>query len=390
MEKKEPLADAKKTCVSRRKFLAGAAATAGAAVLGFPSIVKAAGPIAMRWQSTWPSKDIFHEYALDFAKKVNDTTGGDLKIEVLPAGSVVPAFALLDAVSKGTLDGGHGVVVYHYGKQNALALWGSGPGFGMDANMLLAWHKYGGGKELLAKIYQSIGANVVSFLYGPMATQPFGWFKKPITKIEDLKGQKFRTVGLSVDVYTAMGAAVNALPGGEIVPAMDRGLLDGAEFNNASSDRLLGFPDVAKVCMLQSYHQNAEQFEISFNKDKFNALPDKMKALIEVAVEAASADLSWKAIDRYSKDYIEMQTKQNVKFYKTPDTILKKELEVFDVVAAKKAAGNPLFKEVVESQRVFAKRAVAWDMDTIVNRRMAYNHYFGARKAAPKKGAKKS
>ena len=103
----------------------------------------------MRWQSTWPAKDIFHEYALDFAKKVNDMTGGDLKIEVLPAGAVVPAFGLLDAVSKGTLDGGHGVLVYHYGKQNALALWGSGPAFGMDANMLLSWHKYGGGKELL-------------------------------------------------------------------------------------------------------------------------------------------------------------------------------------------------------------------------------------------------
>ena len=391
MEKKEPGTDAKKTCVSRRKFLTGAAvATAGAAALGFPSIAKSAGPVTMRWQSTWPSKDIFHEYALDFAKKVNDTTGGELKIEVLPAGAVVPAFALLEAVSKGTLDGGHGVVVYHYGKQNALALWGSGPGYGMDANMLLAWHKYGGGKELLAKIYASIGANVVSFLYGPMATQPFGWFKKPITKVEDLKGQKFRTVGLSVDVYTAMGAAVNALPGGEIVPAMDRGLLDGAEFNNASSDRLLGFPDVAKVCMLQSYHQNAEQFEISFNKDKFNALPDKMKALIEVAVEAASADMSWKAIDRYSKDYIEMQTKDKVKFYKTPDTILKKELEVYDVVVAKKSAENPLFKEVVESQKAFAKRAVSWDMDTNVSRRMAYNHYFGARKAAPKKGGKKS
>jgi len=391
MEKKEPGTDAKKTCVSRRKFLTGAAvATAGAAALGFPSIAKSAGPVTMRWQSTWPSKDIFHEYALDFAKKVNDTTGGELKIEVLPAGAVVPAFALLEAVSKGTLDGGHGVVVYHYGKQNALALWGSGPGYGMDANMLLAWHKYGGGKELLAKIYQSIGANVVSFLYGPMATQPFGWFKKPITKVEDLKGQKFRTVGLSVDVYTAMGAAVNALPGGEIVPAMDRGLLDGAEFNNASSDRLLGFPDVAKVCMLQSYHQNAEQFEISFNKDKFNALPDKMKALIEVAVEAASADMSWKAIDRYSKDYIEMQTKDKVKFYKTPDTILKKELEVYDVVVAKKSAENPLFKEVIQSQIAFARRAVSWDMDTNVSRRMAYNHYFGARKAAPKKGGKKS
>ena len=118
-----------------------------------PSVVKAQGPMSMRFQSTWPSKDIFHEYALDFAKKVNDMTGGDLKIEVLPAGAVVPAFGLLDAVSKGVLDGGHGVLVYHYGKNTALALWGSGPGYAMDANMLLAWHKYGGGKELLEKIY---------------------------------------------------------------------------------------------------------------------------------------------------------------------------------------------------------------------------------------------
>ena len=164
-----------------------------------------ATPIAMRWQSTWPAKDIFHEYAHDFAKKVNDMTGGELKIEVLPAGAVVPAFGLLDAVSKGTLDGGHGVLVYHYGKQNALALWGSGPAFGMDANMLLSWHKYGGGKELLNKLYASIGANVVSFPYGPMPTQPLGWFKKPITKTEDFKGLKFRTVGISIDVFTATG-----------------------------------------------------------------------------------------------------------------------------------------------------------------------------------------
>ncbi len=373
--------------VSRRNFLTAAAAvTAGAATLGFPSVLKAQGPISMRWQSTWPTKDIFHEYALDFAKKINDMTGGDLKIEVLPAGSVVPAFGVLDAVSKGTLDGAHGVIVYHYGKQNALALWGSGPGYGMDANMLLSWHKYGGGKELLEKLYKSIGANVQSFPYGPMFTQPFGWFKKPITKLEDLKGMKFRTVGLSVDVYTAMGCAVNALPGGEIVPAMDRGLLDGAEFNNASSDRLLGFPDVSKVCMLQSFHQNAEQFEILFNKTKYDALPDKMKAIIANGVEAASADMSWKSVDRYSKDYIEMQTKDKVKFYKTPDSILKRELEVYDQVVAKKSADNPLFKEIVASQIAFAKRTVAWDMDTNANRRMAYNHYFG-RKAAPAKAA---
>ncbi len=371
---------------TRRKFLTGAAAaTAGAATLGFPMIAKGqAGPISMRWQSTWPAKDIFHEYALDFAKKVNDMTGGDLKIEVLPAGAVVPAFGLLDAVSKGTLDGGHGVLVYHYGKQNALALWGSGPAFGMDANMLLSWHKYGGGKELLTKLYGSIGANVVSFPYGPMPTQPLGWFKKPITKAEDFKGLKFRTVGISIDVFTGLGAAVNALPGGEIVPAMDRGLLDAAEFNNASSDRLLGFADVSKVCMLQSYHQNAEQFEIMFNKGKFDSLPAKMKAIIENAVEAASQDMSWKAVDRYSKDYVELQTKDKVKFYKTPDSLLQRQLTAYDQAAAKKEAGNDLFKEIVASQKKFAERAVKWEMDTVVNRRMAYNHYFGAKPAAKK------
>src|SRR6188472_3144784 len=283
---------------TRRRFLKTAAAGAAAAVAA-PTIVSAQGPVSMRWQSTWPSKDIFHEFALDYAKKVNDMTGGDLKIEVLPAGAVVPAFGLLDAVSKGTLDGGHGVLAYHYGKQPALALWGSGPGFAMDASMLLSWHKYGGGKELLDKLYSSIGANVVSFPYGPMPTQPLGWFKKPITKAEDMKGLKYRTVGISIDVFTGMGVAVNALPGGEIVPAMDRGLLDAAEFNNMSSDRVLGFPDVSKVCMLQSFHQNAEQFEIMFNKTKFDALPPKMQATIANAVDAASADMSWKAIHRY-------------------------------------------------------------------------------------------
>jgi TRAP-type mannitol/chloroaromatic compound transport system substrate-binding protein len=373
---------------SRRRFLTGAAAaTAGAATLGFPTIVKAQGPISMRWQSTWPSKDIFHEYALDFAKKVNDMTGGDLKIEVLPAGAVVPAFGLLDAVTKGTLDGGHGVLVYHYGKQNALALWGSGPAYGMDANTLLAWHKYGGGRELLTKLYASIGANVVSFPYGPMPTQPLGWFKKPITKIEDFKGLKFRTVGVSIDVFTGLGAAVNALPGGEIVPAMDRGLLDAAEFNNASSDRLLGFADVSKVCMLQSYHQNAEQFEIMFNKPKYDALPAKMKAIIENAVEAASTDMSWKAIDRYSKDYVELQTKDKVRFYKTPDSVLARQLSVYDE-AAKKRANNALWVEIEKSQRAFAARAVRWFLDTQVSSRMAYNHYFGRSpaKAAAKKG----
>ncbi len=373
--------DKKSTTATRRKFLSGAA-VAGAAMVA-PSVVKAQGPINMRFQSTWPSKDIFHEYAVDFGKRINDMTGGDLKIEVLPAGAVVPAFGLLDAVSKGVLDGGHGVLVYSYGKNTALALWGSGPGYGMDANMLLAWHKYGGGKALLEKIFNQIGADVVSFPYAPLYTQPLGWFKKPMTKPEDFQGLKYRTVGISIDLFTAMGAAVNALPGGEIVAAIDRGLLDAAEFNNATSDRALGFADVSKICMLQSYHQNAEQLEISFNKTKFKALPPKMQALIESGVEAASQDMQWKAIDRNSQDYITLQTVDKVKFYKTPDAILAKQLELYDEVTKKYIASNPLFKEIISSQIAFAKRAVQWEQDYIVSRKMAFDHYFGPKGKLP-------
>jgi TRAP-type mannitol/chloroaromatic compound transport system substrate-binding protein len=367
----------------RRRFLKKAATgTAAAGALAAPMIATAQ-TTSLRFQSTWPSKDIFHEYALDFAKKVNDMAGGRLKIEVLPAGSVVPAFQLLDAVAKGTLDGGHGVVAYHYGKNSALALWGSGPSFGMDPNMLLAWHNYGGGKALLEEIYASLNLDVASYLYGPMPTQPFGWFKKPIAKVADLKGVKFRTVGLAVDMYTDMGAAVNPLPGGEIVPALDRGLIDGAEFNNASSDRLLGFPDVVKNCMLQSFHQSGEQFEILFNKSKLNALPAELKAIVEYAVQAASADMSWKAIERNSKDYEELK-KAGVKFYKTPDAILRAQLEAWDKIMAKKGGENAMFKKILDSQRAFAARAGQWQGDYTVDFKMAYNHYFG-RKAPAKK-----
>ncbi|MDP9602147.1 TRAP transporter substrate-binding protein [Variovorax sp. NFACC27] len=361
----------------RRSLLKGAAVAAGA--MSVP-MVSMAQTTSLRFQSTWPAKDIFHEYANDFAKKVNDMAGGRLKIEVLPSGAVVPAFQLLEAVNKGTLDGGHGVVAYHYGKNSALALWGSGPGFGMDANTVLAWHNYGGGKALLDEIYKSLNMDVVSYLYGPMPTQPLGWFKKPVAKVEDMKGLKFRTVGLAVDMFTEMGTAVNPLPGGEIVPALDRGLIDAAEFNNASSDRVLGFPDVVKNCMLQSFHQSGEQFEVLFNKAKYAAMPQELRSIIDYAVQAASADMSWKAVQRNSQDYADMK-KAGIKFYKTPDAVLRAQLAAWDKTVAKKSEENPLFKKVLESQRVFAERALQWQNDYGVDFKMAYAHYFGKKKA---------
>ena len=371
------MSDTKNTS-PRRKFLKNAAVgSAGAAAMGFP-MISSAQTINLRFQSTWPAKDIFHEYANDYATKINAMSGGRLKIEVLPAGSVVKAFDMLDAVSSGTLDGGHGVLAYWYGKSPALALWGSGPAFGMDANTVLAWNQYGGGQQLLNEIYSDLKLDVVSFPYGPMPTQPLGWFKKPIAKVDDLKGLKYRTVGLSIEIFTDMGASVQALPGGDIIPAMDRGVLDAAEFNNATSDRILGFPDVSKICMLQSFHQSSEQFEIIFNKKKFNSLAPDLQAILTYGTQAASQDMSWKAIDRYSKDFAELQTKDKVKFYATPKSILVAQLNAWDKIIAKKSAELPMFKKVLDSQKAFAQRAVRWDLLVNVDMKIAYDHYFKA------------
>jgi TRAP-type mannitol/chloroaromatic compound transport system substrate-binding protein len=358
----------------RRNLLKGAAVAASA--MSVP-MISTAQTTSWRFQSTWPAKDIFHEFAQDFAKKVNDMTGNRLKIEVLPAGSVVPAFQLLDAVSKGTLDGGHGVIAYWYGKPGRSAV-GVGPAFGMDANMVLAWHNYGGGKELLDEIYGGLKMDVVSKLYGPMPTQPLGWFKKPVAKVEDLKGLKFRTVGLAVDVFTEMGLAVNPLPAGEIVPALDRGLLDAAEFNNASSDRVLGFPDVTKNCMLQSFHQSSEQFEVLFNKTKFNALPAEIKSIIEYATQAASADMSWKATDRYAKDYAEMQSSgRSSTRHPTPSCAPSWPPGTRHPEGRREPhvqAGDGLHAHVCPAQR-------RWQNDTDLDFKMAWNHYFAQKRS---------
>jgi TRAP-type mannitol/chloroaromatic compound transport system substrate-binding protein len=355
----------------RRRFIGAAS---GAVALGFPLVAAAKTPLTMRWQSSWPAKDIFHEYALDFAARVNAMSGGRLKIEMLPAGAVVKAFDLIDAVSRGRLDGGHGVVTYWYGKNSALGLWGSGAAFGMDANTVLAWHHYGGGRQLLDEIYKSLKLDVVSFIYGPMPTQPFGWFRKPIRKLADLRGLKFRTVGLAAEMYQALGMEVNPLPAAEIVPALDRGIIDAAEFNNATSDLDLGLPDVARHCLLQSFHQGAEQFEVVFNRPRFEALPEELRAIIRHAVEAASADMSWKAIDRYSRDYEKMLDR--VSFEKTPDELLRRQLEAWERVVVEKSAENPMFRKVSDSMRAFAARAGRWQHDTLVDQKMAYRHFF--------------
>jgi TRAP-type mannitol/chloroaromatic compound transport system substrate-binding protein len=372
--------------VSRRKALK-AFAVGGAALMGLSKVKSASAqqqPIALKMQSTWPTKDIFHEIFVDWGKKVEEMAGGRLKIDILPSGSVVPAFSLMDAIHSGTLDGGHGVAAYWFGKNVATSLFGTGPAFGFDAEVLLGWIHYGGGQELYNELIQKIlKLDVQSFFHGPMPTQPLGWFKTPITNPAQFKGMKYRTVGLSADLFKAMGASVVILPGGEIVAALDRNLIDAAEFNNTSSDRMLGFPDVRKVMMAQSYHQPMECLELLISKKKYESLPKDLQAIIKYATVAQSADFTWKMMDRNSVDLIEMKAKQGVKVVKTPKSVLEAQMKAWDVVIEEKSKNDPFFVKVLESQKQWAARVVPWRQEIMVDEEMAYNHFFNKPAAKP-------
>jgi TRAP-type mannitol/chloroaromatic compound transport system substrate-binding protein len=359
---------------SRRRFLK-TAALAGAATVAMPQVSRAQ-TVTWKFQSTWPTKDIFHEFAQDFAKRVNEMSGARMKMDVLAAGAVVPAFQMQDAVNAGILDGGHGVCAYWYGKNKAFSLFGTPPAFGWEANNFLGWMNYGGGYELYNELVGGIlKLNLVGFLTGPMPCQPLGWFKKPIEKPEDLRGIKYRTVGLAADLFNELGTAVTILPGGEIVPALERGVIDGAEFNNPSSDSLLGFQDVSKTYMLRSYHQSAESFEIIFNKGKFDALPAEVKAIIKYSAESASSDMLWKALDRYSKDLEAIKAK-GVNIIPTPKTVLDAQLAAWNKVIDKLSA-DAFFKKVIDSQKAWCKRTLAYEHVNAVSGTDSFKHFFG-------------
>ena len=370
------------TAPGRRSMLrAGAAGAVATAVLATPSVSRAQ-TVTLRFQSTWPQRDIFHEFAQDYVERVNRAAGGRLRLELLAAGAVVGAFQLLDAVSAGTLDGGHGVAAYWFGKNKAFSLFGTTPPWFGNANQLLGWFYYGGGEAMYKELMEThLRVNAVGFLSGPMPTQPLGWFRSPIERVEQIRGLRYRTVGLATDLFQEMGAAVVALPGGEIVPALERGVLDGAEFNNPSSDRVLGFPDVARNYMIQSYHQAVECFEILFNKTKYDSLPEEQRWLLRQSSEAASADMSWKLQDRYSRDLVQM-AQSGVTVRPTPRPILEAQLAAWDRVIQRLEADNsspangPLFKRICDSQRDWCRRVGGFFLRYEVSPVLSYNHFF--------------
>jgi TRAP-type mannitol/chloroaromatic compound transport system substrate-binding protein len=360
---------------ARRRFLGAAAA--GSAVMGFPYVAKAQSVINWRFQSTWPAKFLYQEFAVDWTKKVAEMSGGKLKIDMLPAGAVVPALQIIDAASKGVLDGGHGLPGFWFGKNTAFGLYGAGPDFGMDGNQMLGWIEYGGGKELYTEIQAAAQLDLVSLLFAPVPCEPLGWFKKEIKGPGDLKGLKFRTAGLAVDMFKELGVAAVQMAPPDIVPAIDRGLLDGAEFASATDDRIMGFPDVAKFYLQQSYHMANNFCEVMINRKKYEALPGELKTILRLAAQAASADMSWKAMHRMSQDYLELQKNQKVRAYRTPKPILDAQLKAWNAVIKKRSAENPLFAKVIQSQMAWARRVMYWHNEVQVSQSAAYAHYFG-------------
>lgn len=360
----------------RRKFLKGGlAAAVGTAAAGFP-MISVGAPLVVKMQTSWPSSDIWMDFARQYTERVERMAGGRLKIDLLPAGAVVKAFQVMDAVNDGILDAAHTVPVYWYGKHKAASLFGTGPVFGGSATTMLAWFNAGGGRELYRELTQDImGLNVYGLLGFPMPAQPFGWFKGTVNTAADLQGFKYRTVGLAADLMQKMGMSVAQLPGGEIVPAMERGVIDAFEFNNPSSDMRFGSQDVAKNYYLSSYHQASESFEFLFNKDFFDDLDDDLRAILEYGVESASTANTAIALDNYSRDLQTLQEKHGVTVHRTSKEILDAELKAWDQIIPD-LEKDPYMKKVLDSQRAWVERVVFYELMNSPDYNLAYSHYF--------------
>lgn len=364
--------------MSRRSFLRKGAlggTAAAATTLAAPAVL-AQAPIVMKMQTSWPASDIWMDFAREYVTRVQEMSGGRLTIDLLPAGAVVGAFQVMDAVNDGVIDAAHTVPVYWYGKNKAASFFGTGPVFGGSATTMLGWFYQGGGKELYEELTQQImGLNVYGYMGMPMPAQPFGWFKSEVNTVADLQGFKYRTVGLAADLLQAMGMSVAQLPGGEIVPAMERGVIDAFEFNNPSSDKRFGAQDVAKNYYLASYHQASEAFEFLFNKDFMDDLPPDLQAILKYGVEASATSNLALAMREYSTDLQKLQTENGVTVHRTSKEILAGQIEAWDklIVELEKDAFN---KKVMDSQRAWVEKVAYYELMGAPDLGLAYEHYF--------------
>ncbi len=362
---------------ARRSFLkkgAAAGAVGAAGIFAAPAVIGQA-PLVMKMQTSWGASNIWQDFAQDYANRVEAMSGGRLKVDLLPAGAVVGAFQVIDACNDGILDAAHSVPVYWYGKSKAASLFGTGPVFGGSATTMMSWFYEGGGAEFYRELTQDVmDMNIVAFMGFPMFAQPFGWFKNEVNTLDDIKGLKYRTVGLAADLMQNMGMSVAQLPGGEIVPAMERGVIDAFEFNNPSSDSDFGAQDVAKNYYLSSYHQASESFEFMFNRDFFEDLEPDLQAILQYGVEAASTANTASAMNRYSADLQKLQ-ESGVTVHRTSQPILDAQIQAWDGLI-EELEKDEFMKKVLDSQRAWVERVTYYELMNAPDYELAYNHYF--------------
>ena len=339
-----------------------ASATASAGGVGGPATsAPQAEAVKLKIQSGWAGKDIFQTMFTNWAKSVDEMSGGRLTIDALPVNSVTNINTAIDAVSSGTLDGAHHVPAYYYGKDHALSLFGTGPMMGMNNVNWHAWYYYGGGQDLYSKlVQQKLKLNVVSFFCGPAGhNQPLGWFKEEITSPAQFQGMKFRTVGLATGIYQALGASVISVAGAEVASSLERGVIDAAEFNNPTSDAAYGLPDVRKIVMTQSYHQPSEMLVIDLNKAKYDGLPKDLQAILKWSAIAAASDGEWLMENLNSQDFAK-QVSGGVRYIPAPQSIRDAQLKAWDTVIQTESANNPDFVAILKSQKAWADRIFPW------------------------------
>jgi TRAP-type mannitol/chloroaromatic compound transport system substrate-binding protein len=336
--------------------------------------------IQIKAQSTWPAGDFHQVNPKGLVEKIEEMSGGRVKIELLPAGSVVPPFELLAAVAKGVLDAGHSWPGFWTGKHPAASLFGNMPGgpFGMSNEDFLSWLYVGGGLELYNDLLQKeLRLDVVVFPTFGETPEPMGWFPRPIKSVQELKGLKFRATGLSAEIFKEMGMTVVSLPPGEILPALERGVIDAAEFSDPSSDLALGLPMVRKFYHMPGIHQPTGMMEWVVNRKKWDPLPADIKAIIKYAAMAESLHYTSKMLDRNSQDIEALVTKHGVTIVETPKEIFLEILKAWDRVADRKAKENPYFAKVLESQRTWAKRVVPYRRCCHPAYELAADYYWG-------------
>ena len=350
----------------RRRFLAGVGVAAAA--VAAPAIAQA--PAQFRWklQSANPAGTPHMTLLNQFATNVDKMSNGRLKIEVLTSGAIVNPFEILDAVNKGVVDSGQWWAHYATGKHPAGGLFSAplgGSGSGLDQMGQLAWYMRGGGRELYIEYYTKIlKADVMPFLYAPDGPECFGWFKKPITSVAEFTKLRFRiSSGLPSDVLKDMGGTPMNLPGQELIPAAERGIVDGVEWINPANDLPLGLHDVFKFYSIQGLHQAIDIADIVINGAKWRALPPDIQAIVETALTTSLFESMLYFAHENAKALQQIKAKGVTLFDAPPDyapAFIKSAKKVLAQLEAKDA----FFKKVLDSQRAFAHVVVPYTRET--------------------------